>query len=115
MKLGIERLLEEPALRKPLLGRRVALLAHPASVTRELTHSLDALAALPFDGEWSRERGSLDVVWDARFRDAIADDLDFPKAMAMVADLSRSDLDPASRAATSIPRCATCSRRSQER
>ncbi|HEX8784447.1 MAG TPA: DUF1343 domain-containing protein, partial [Steroidobacteraceae bacterium] len=47
MKLGIERLLEEPALRKPLLGRRVALLAHPASVTRELSHSLDALAALP--------------------------------------------------------------------
>ena len=46
MKLGIERLLEEPALRKPLLGRRVALLAHPASVTRELTHSLDALAAV---------------------------------------------------------------------
>ena len=46
MKLGNERLLEEPALRKPLLGRRVALLAHPASVTRELTHSLDALAAL---------------------------------------------------------------------
>jgi uncharacterized protein YbbC (DUF1343 family) len=47
MKLGVERLLEEPALRKPLLGRRVALLAHPASVTRELTHSLDALAAVP--------------------------------------------------------------------
>ena len=47
MKLGIERLLEEPALRKPLLGRRVALLAHPASVTRDLTHSLDAIAALP--------------------------------------------------------------------
>ena len=46
MKLGIERLLAEPALRKPLLGRRVALLAHPASVTRALVHSLDALAAL---------------------------------------------------------------------
>jgi uncharacterized protein YbbC (DUF1343 family) len=46
MKLGIERLLAEPALRKPLLGRRVALLAHPASVTRTLTHSLDALASL---------------------------------------------------------------------
>ena len=45
MKLGIDRLLEEPALRKPLAGRRVALLAHPASVTRDLTHSLDALAA----------------------------------------------------------------------
>ena len=47
MKLGVERLLEEPALRQPLAGRRVALLAHPASVTRDLTHSLDALATLP--------------------------------------------------------------------
>jgi len=47
MKLGIERLLEDRALRAPLAGKRVALLAHPASVTRELVHSLDALAALP--------------------------------------------------------------------
>src|SRR5262245_31512438 len=46
MKFGLDRLLEEPALRKPLAGRRVALLAHPASVTRDLTHSLDALAAV---------------------------------------------------------------------
>jgi uncharacterized protein YbbC (DUF1343 family) len=46
MKFGIDRLLEEPALRKPLIGRRVALLAHPASVTCNLVHSLDALAAL---------------------------------------------------------------------
>ncbi|HJY83190.1 MAG TPA: DUF1343 domain-containing protein [Candidatus Binatia bacterium] len=46
MKFGIDRLLEEPALRKPLAGRRIALLAHPASVTRHLVHSLDALAAL---------------------------------------------------------------------
>jgi uncharacterized protein YbbC (DUF1343 family) len=46
MKFGIDRLLEEPALRKPLVGRRVALLAHPASVTRDLTHALDALANL---------------------------------------------------------------------
>ena len=46
MKTGLERLLDEPALRKPLAGKRVALLAHPASVTRELTHALDALAAL---------------------------------------------------------------------
>src|SRR6476620_3768709 len=45
MKFGIERLLAEPALRAPLHGRRVALLAHPASVTQDLTHSLDALAA----------------------------------------------------------------------
>ncbi len=47
MKFGLERLLEDPALRRPLAGRRVALLAHPASVTRDLTHALDALAALP--------------------------------------------------------------------
>ena len=44
---GTERLIEDPALRAPLKGKRVALLAHPASVTRDLTHSLDALAALP--------------------------------------------------------------------
>ena len=47
MKLGIERLLTEPALREPLKGQRLALLAHPASVTRELTHSIDALSAMP--------------------------------------------------------------------
>ena len=46
MKFGIDRLLNEPALRKSLAGKRVALLAHPASVTAELVHSLDAIAAL---------------------------------------------------------------------
>jgi uncharacterized protein YbbC (DUF1343 family) len=46
MRFGIDRLLEETSLQKPLAGRRVALLAHPASVTRNLTHSLDALTAL---------------------------------------------------------------------
>ena len=45
MKFGIDVLLENPAMCKPLLGRRVALLAHPASVTSELVHSMDALAA----------------------------------------------------------------------
>ena len=45
MKFGIDRLIAEPKLRAPLKGRRVALLAHPASVTRDLTHSLDALSA----------------------------------------------------------------------
>jgi uncharacterized protein YbbC (DUF1343 family) len=39
-------LVEEPALRRPLAGKRIALLAHPASVTRTLVHSLDALASL---------------------------------------------------------------------
>ena len=47
MRFGIDRLVADPELRKPLAGRRVALLAHPASVTEDLTHSLDALAALP--------------------------------------------------------------------
>src|ERR1700693_1021350 len=45
MKFGIDRLIAAPALRAPLNGKRLALLAHPASVTEELTHSLDALAA----------------------------------------------------------------------
>ncbi|WP_262965329.1 exo-beta-N-acetylmuramidase NamZ family protein [Methylobacter psychrophilus] len=47
MKFGIDRLLDDSALRKPLAGKRVALLAHPASVTQDLTHTLDALAGLP--------------------------------------------------------------------
>src|SRR5690349_16636973 len=45
MKCGIDRIVAEPALRAPLEGRRIALLAHPASVTENLTHTLDALAA----------------------------------------------------------------------
>ncbi len=47
MKFGLDRLLTEAELRRPLAGRRIALLAHPASVTADLTHALDALAALP--------------------------------------------------------------------
>jgi uncharacterized protein YbbC (DUF1343 family) len=43
MKFGIDRLLEDASLRAPLEGKRVALVAHPASVARDLTHSLDAL------------------------------------------------------------------------
>ena len=46
MKFGIDRLLTDPALRSALQGKRLALLAHPASVTADLTHSLDALARL---------------------------------------------------------------------
>src|SRR5215472_3916333 len=45
MKFGIDRLVANAALRAPLVGKRVALLAHPASVTEDLTHTLDALAA----------------------------------------------------------------------
>jgi uncharacterized protein YbbC (DUF1343 family) len=46
MNCGIDRLLSDAALRRPLAGKRVALLAHPASVTAHLTHSIDALAML---------------------------------------------------------------------
>jgi uncharacterized protein YbbC (DUF1343 family) len=44
---GVERLLADPALRRRLANRRIALLAHPASVLADLSHSLDALAAVP--------------------------------------------------------------------
>jgi uncharacterized protein YbbC (DUF1343 family) len=47
MKFGIDRLVADPALRAPLSGKRIALLAHPASVTADLTHTLDALAVCP--------------------------------------------------------------------
>jgi uncharacterized protein YbbC (DUF1343 family) len=47
MKIGAERLLADHTLRAPMAGKRVALVAHPASVTRDLTHVLDALCALP--------------------------------------------------------------------
>ncbi|HOY03357.1 MAG TPA: DUF1343 domain-containing protein, partial [Zoogloea sp.] len=47
IQFGLDRLLADPALRRPLAGKRVALLAHPASLTRDLDHAIDALAALP--------------------------------------------------------------------
>jgi uncharacterized protein YbbC (DUF1343 family) len=47
VRFGIDRLIADPGLRRPLAGKRVALVAHPASVTQDLVHSLDALAAMP--------------------------------------------------------------------
>jgi uncharacterized protein YbbC (DUF1343 family) len=47
MKFGLDRIVEDSAQRKPLAGKRVALLAHPASVTQALTHALDALCQQP--------------------------------------------------------------------
>ena len=49
---------------------------------------------------WSANAGEFAVDLDAQFRAAIADDLDFPRAMALVADLARSDLDAGTKAAT---------------
>lgn len=45
VQFGIDRLLTDPQMLGELAGRRVALLAHPASLTADLRHSLDALVA----------------------------------------------------------------------
>jgi uncharacterized protein YbbC (DUF1343 family) len=47
VKFGIDRLLRDARLQASLKDRRLALLAHPASVTEDLVHSLDALARVP--------------------------------------------------------------------
>jgi len=44
VKTGLDRLLADPILRTPLRGRRIGLIAHPASVTGAGGHALDALA-----------------------------------------------------------------------
>jgi uncharacterized protein YbbC (DUF1343 family) len=46
MRLGIDRLLADGPLRRPLASRRVALLGHPASVNHVGRQSLDALMSL---------------------------------------------------------------------
>lgn len=46
-QFGIERLLAEDDLKDKLIDKRIAFLGHPASVTQELKHSLDALMADP--------------------------------------------------------------------
>lgn len=43
MKLGIDRLISSAKFKKDLKGKKLSLVAHPASVTSDLTHSLDAL------------------------------------------------------------------------
>ncbi|MEM6493429.1 MAG: DUF1343 domain-containing protein [Pseudomonadota bacterium] len=43
VKFGIDRLLADDDLLAQIKGQRVAFVAHPASVTHDLTHSLDAL------------------------------------------------------------------------
>lgn len=43
---GLERLLASSDAQRPLRDRRLGLVAHPASVTRDLRHALDALSSL---------------------------------------------------------------------
>jgi len=62
MKCGIDRLLTEPGLRRPLAGRRIALLAHPASVTRDLAHSMDALATDLFQNTYLSQAVAPEVI-----------------------------------------------------
>jgi uncharacterized protein YbbC (DUF1343 family) len=47
VRLGIDRLLADSSLRARLAGRRTALLAHPASMTADFRHAVDALMATP--------------------------------------------------------------------
>jgi uncharacterized protein YbbC (DUF1343 family) len=47
MKLGVDCLLEDAAMLKQLKGCRIALLAHPASMTEKFVHTLDALCEIP--------------------------------------------------------------------
>src|SRR3954469_22339393 len=47
MKLGIDVLLADPKLQARLKGKRLALLAHPASMTGGFQHAIDALMAEP--------------------------------------------------------------------
>jgi len=49
--------------------------------------------------EWSGSNGEAPDDWDARFRAAIADDLDMPAVMALVADVVRSPISPGGKAA----------------
>src|SRR5690242_21580758 len=46
IQFGIDRLLTDRKLLAELEGRRVALLAHPASMTADFEHSLDALRSI---------------------------------------------------------------------
>ena len=60
MKLGLDCLIASRALRKELRGKRLALLAHPASVTRDLTHALEM--GLPQIVAERRERAGNEIV-----------------------------------------------------
>jgi cysteinyl-tRNA synthetase len=66
-----------------------------AGADRALRQLRERIAAWSAAGPGEVDRGR-----DAAFREAIADDLDLPRAMALVATLVRSDLPPGSKAAT---------------
>jgi cysteinyl-tRNA synthetase len=91
----------------PLAFRYLALQAKyraPLNFSTELLAGADrALRQLRERvSAWSQETAELDAGFDARFRAALADDLDSPRAMALVAELGRSDVAPGVKAATLV-------------
>ena len=57
MKFGLDRFCRDSELRAELGGRRVALLGHPASVTADLTHALDALSQVNLTSAFGPQHG----------------------------------------------------------
>ena len=53
IQFGVDRLLGDINLLRELEGRRVALLAHPASMTADFEHSLDALRGKSYNKLWN--------------------------------------------------------------
>jgi cysteinyl-tRNA synthetase len=97
--------LEEQGL-DPLAFRYLAL---QAKYRTKLDFSTDGLAGADRAlgqlreriAQWSAHADVMDTrvaVFEARFRDALADDLDLPTAMALVAKLVRSDVAPGAKA-----------------
>ena len=89
----------------PLAFRYLALQARyraPLNFSTELLGGADrALRQLREKvRDWSQTEGSVDRASDARFREAVADDLDLPRVMALVSELVKSDVSVGDKAAT---------------
>jgi cysteinyl-tRNA synthetase len=88
----------------PLAFRYLAL---QAKYRAPLNFSIEGLAGADHALRQLREKvagwrgdGEIDAGWDSRFREAIANDLDLPGAMALVSELTKSGIDPVTKAAT---------------
>jgi uncharacterized protein YbbC (DUF1343 family) len=109
MQTGLDRLLEDASLAARVRGARVGLLAHPASVARDLTHArtaLDRLGASPsiifgpehgYGGEAQDMIGVVDArdrrgtpirsLYGASFEDLVPRDADLRDLDVLVVDL----------------------------
>ena len=128
MKFGIDRLLEDRTLQQRLRGRRIGLLAHPASVTIDLVHSLDALsrAGLKLSAAFGPQHGlraTSRTTWSSRRTSptrctacrssALRGSARPTAAMGPLRRAARRPADLGCRIYTFITRCSTCSRRQQ--